>query len=208
LNWARAHVRDTRAQWANVLFTDKKRFRLHGNDSRTRVYRRRGERFYKPLRGRARFTRRRFINGLGWCIAPQQNRHCFRGRDLNAERYQEEILQPYVLPLARANRGFTLVYDGATCHTERTTRTFLGNNRVNTLAWPAKSPDLNVIEHVWDQLQRRVRKNGPLPVTRHELRQLIEREWNLPQAFLRNYVMSMQSRCRAVNTANGGHTRY
>jgi len=68
--------------------------------------------------------------------------------NLNAERYQEEILQPHVLPLARANRGFTLVHDGATCHTARTTKTFLGNKRINTLAWPEKSPDLNVIEHI------------------------------------------------------------
>jgi len=32
LRWARRHVRWTRADWANVLFTDESRFRLRQND--------------------------------------------------------------------------------------------------------------------------------------------------------------------------------
>lgn len=32
-------------QWANVFFTDEKRFKVHGNDGNTRVYDRRDERF-------------------------------------------------------------------------------------------------------------------------------------------------------------------
>jgi len=44
LAWARHHLRLTQADWANVLFVDKTRTSLQGNDGRSRVYRRRGER--------------------------------------------------------------------------------------------------------------------------------------------------------------------
>ena len=88
LNWARTHVRDTRAQWANVLFTDEKRFRLHGNDGRTRVYRRRGERFTDPC------VVERDLQGGGslmvWAGVSLHNKTdiVFVDGNLNAERYQ------------------------------------------------------------------------------------------------------------------------
>jgi hypothetical protein len=46
LRWAHQHVGWTRADWANVLFTDKSRFNLWLSDGRARVYRRRHERFH------------------------------------------------------------------------------------------------------------------------------------------------------------------
>ena len=45
LQWARRHLRYTRADWARVLFTDESKFNLQRSDGRARVYRRRGERF-------------------------------------------------------------------------------------------------------------------------------------------------------------------
>jgi len=45
VRWARNHLRFTRADWAQVLFTDESQFNVQGNDGRTCVYRRRGERY-------------------------------------------------------------------------------------------------------------------------------------------------------------------
>ncbi|KAJ8310398.1 hypothetical protein KUTeg_012263 [Tegillarca granosa] len=44
LAWARRHFRFTRVDWANILFVDETRIFLNGADSRTRIYRRRGDR--------------------------------------------------------------------------------------------------------------------------------------------------------------------
>lgn len=36
---------------------------------------------------------------------------------------------------------------------------------VKTLDWPANSPDLNTIEHLWDNMGRRLRNHDPLPAS-------------------------------------------
>ena len=45
LQWAQRHFRWGRQQWARVLFFDESRFNLCHHDGRSRVFRRRGERF-------------------------------------------------------------------------------------------------------------------------------------------------------------------
>ena len=53
----------------------------------------------------------------------------------------------------------TYMNDNARPHSAAITRQFVATNNVNVLDWHANRPDLNPIELVWDELERRVRRN-------------------------------------------------
>ena len=50
-----------------------------------------------------------------------------------------------------------LARDYASCHATRSTLVMLVANKVQKLRWPAKSLDLNPIDHLLDLLKRKVR---------------------------------------------------
>ncbi|GIY28147.1 DDE_3 domain-containing protein [Caerostris extrusa] len=68
--------------------------------------------------------------------------------------------------------------------------------------WPAKSPDLNHIEHAWDALVM----SQPPPRTILELKIALGEEWEgLPQALLNSLNNSMHTVVHAVSV-RGDHT--
>lgn len=99
--------------------------------------------------------------------------------------------------------------DNARPHVARVVNDFLNQNNVDRLPWPALSPDLSPIEHLWDELSRRIHNGNQQINTVAQLRQALVREWNnLPNALVQRYVNSMRRRIQACIQANGGFTRY
>lgn len=127
---------------------------------------------------------------------------------VNANTYQQ-ALQTHLVPLFAQHPELQIFQqDNARPHTARATAVFLQANNIRVMPWPSLSPDMAPIEHVWDELGRRLYRAQPLH-TIQQLRLSLAREWNLiPQQFLRNLVNSMRRRCQACIHANGGHTRY
>ena len=125
-------------------------------------------------------------------------------------KYRDDILAPVVLPFMQAGNGVTILQqDNARPHTARATTQFLTANNVNVMEWPSMSPDLSPIEHIWDELDRRVRARPNQPTNLPQLQATLLQEWNnLPNNIVRRYIRSTRNRCGAVINSNGGHTRY
>ena len=58
---------------------------------------------------------------------------------------------------------------------------------VEVLDWPSRSPDLNLIEHIWDELGNCVRQQVNPPQTLWDLEHALVEQWrHLPQAMFTN----------------------
>ncbi len=124
---------------------------------------------------------------------------------LNAQRYSDEILRPIVVPFIH-DHHLMLQHDNARPHVARICTQFLEAEIIPVLAWPAYSPDMSPIEHVWDAVDRRIWQRVPVPDNIQQLRTAIEEEWtNIPQATINNHDQLV---VKWWAKANGGHTRY
>ena len=99
--------------------------------------------------------------------------------------------------------------DNAPVHTSKLTKTFFDDSNINLMKWPGQSPDLNPIEHLWDELERRIRKQKPPPKNEAELFRLLQTEWEkIPENVYQNLILSMNDRVKAVLKAKGYATKY
>lgn len=210
LAWCRHHVTWTREQWAKVLFSDESRFTMSFNDGRIHVWRRRGERFNDAcVREHDHYGGGSTMVWGGISLNHRTRLHRVQG-NLTGVNYRDDILQPIVLPILRTiGHNAILQDDNARPHRARVVNEFMQHQQVVRMDWPARSPDLNPIEHLWDVLGRRLRMNPRQPNNLTELFQNLQQEWeSIPQETVRRLIGSMRSRCMSCIEANGGHTRF
>lgn len=207
LAWARERQHWTVQEWRNVVFTDESPIHLVATCQRRYVRRRGGTALQRQ------HIRPTVHSGGGgiqvWGAFSLANGRLplvrIYGR-LNGQSFTD-LLRDNLLPADLPGNGLTLQQDNATCHTARITQRFLNDHQVATLPWPAQSPDMNPIEHLWSHLQREVDS-----VQVHGLEALwatTQRVWNeIPEALLTNLIESMPRRIEALIAARGGPTKY
>ncbi|GFV21204.1 transposable element Tcb2 transposase [Trichonephila clavipes] len=92
--------------------------------------------------------------------------HIFDAGSVNGTRYCNEILLPYVR-LFRGAMGLQFLFmdDNAPCYRTVAAEQLLESEDIERMDGPARSPDLNPIEHVWDFLGRHLAARTLPPVT-------------------------------------------
>ena len=100
--------------------------------------------------------------------------------------------------------GLTFQHDNTRPHAALVTANFWHN--MNVLPWPALSPDMNPIEHIWDELGRRARTKHQINNVQ-DLTQALQLKWQaLSNVLIRFYVNSMRQRICACIASNSGQT--
>lgn len=206
-----------RTNWQNefksIIFSDESKFNLFHSDGRTKVWRETQEK-YLPA------CLRPVIQGGGGSIMVWG---CFWYGGLGPLIILDGAVDQtaYVNTLARhfyswykyemeSNQiQLTFQQDNAPAHKAEYTQWWLNQTGIKILPWPAKSPDLNPIEHLWDVLKRQIDSRKPPPTSLKDLKEALLKEWeNIPVDKYQNLIDSMSRRVKAVIKAKGKNTKY
>lgn len=210
--WAAAHLDWTDWDWQAVVFSDESKINLFGSDGRQYCRRYPGQQ-YAP-----QFVQKEMKHGGGnimvWgCVTwfGVGRIHRVEGR-MNSDQFCS-ILEDSLLGSLEDHglRVDNVVFqqDNDSKHTSRKTRRWLDEHNIDRLPWPASSPDMNLIEHVWQLLKRRVRAHQPLPSNLTQLWHVVEEEWyRIPVDEIRALYRSMPRRVEALANAKGWYTKY
>jgi transposase len=94
-------------------------------------------------------------------------------------------------------------------HTASSVREWLGQQDFEVLEWPAQSPDLNLIEHLWAWMKIRLNQFDRAPSGMLELWERTEEVWDkFGKDECRKLIHTMPARIQAVLKAKGHWTDY
>jgi len=211
LKFALEFLHFTKTDWQMVLWSDESKFNLVGNDSRrTFVWRSKNE-AYKPecLQGTVKHGGGSIM--VWGCMSSFGRGHLHQVEGIMNGAIYTDILRNHLLPSATALFPAALPWifqhDNDPKHTSKVARNFLAANVTQVLGWPPQSPDLNPIEHLWEEIDRR--RAGKRASNKHELWDIISAAWNSITADdCRKLVDTMPARLAEVIKNKGGPTHY
>ncbi|KFM71212.1 Transposable element Tcb1 transposase, partial [Stegodyphus mimosarum] len=206
LEFARQYSSWTSTEWRQVAFSDESRFMLHRTDGRWRIRRETSERNHPAtIAGTVQAGGGSIMvwgmfswHSLGSLIIVEGTMDQYKYASVLADH-----VHPYMRIVFPQDDGI-FQQDNARCHTAASVRAWFEDHQdeFTVLPWPANSPDLNPIEHLWDHLDRVVRAMDPQPRNLAQLATALESAWlNIPENTFRDLCDSLPARLAAVRSA-------
>lgn len=213
LQFAHTHADWTVEDWKRVLWSDETKINRIGSDGRTYVWKKKGE----PLSDRTTTPTVKHGGGgnlMVWgCFGWNGVGVLTEVQGIMEQVQYCEILDGGVhesfemLGMEEGERYFQ--QDNDPKHTSKRAEKWFQDNNILVLGWPAQSPDLNPIEHLWGIVKAALMKYEHPPKGSHELWDRLEVEWNkIPVEMCQRLIESMPRRLQACIKAKGGHTKY
>lgn len=210
--WSKEYESWEVKDWKRVWFTDESKFNLHGSDGRQYCRRRPGEELLDQN------VKKTVKHGGGsimvWgCITPNGpgRLHRIHGK-MNAIMYCniiEESLLGTLKDQSLKPSDVIIQQDNDPKHTSGRAKAWFSAHGLDLLKWAPQSPDMNIIEHAWDEVDRQLRTRNPLPHNLEELWVALQEEWAaLDIGTILNLYESMPRRTAILAEAGGSYTKY
>lgn len=206
--WALQHREWTVDQWRNVLWTDESKFLIFGSQRRVYVRRTASEK----MAPQCLLPTVKHGGGsvMVWgCFSGHGTGDLIKVEGIMKKEQYHQILIRRAIPsgLRIIGRGFTMQQDNDPKHSSRLCRGYLETKEENgvlvNMVWPPQSPDLNPIELLWEELDRRVRE--VCPSSAGDLWHKLQDAWaSLEAAQINKLIERMPRLVNAVLRAKGG----
>jgi len=175
--WAEDMTAD---DWRGVVFSDESKFNLFGSDGKQYCQGRPGEELEE------RNVKKMMKHGGGsimvWeCITEfgPGCLHCIKGI-MTGPVYAGILEEDLLGTLCDKNldvADIVLQQDNDLKHKSKFVAKWLKRNGVKTLHWAPFSPNMNIIENAWDQLDSKICAQNPLPTNCEQLWAALQEEW-------------------------------
>jgi transposase len=214
------HISWSEGEWSKVVWSDESRFEIFGNDKRKKIVNRRvGEEYKLECLTPTVKKGGGGINVWG-CFSSKGVGvlHLIKGNDrgIMDQHVYKHLFTHVAMPAAKRLHGnysdFIFQQDNDPKHCAKSLKDLyarLETQGFKQLQWPSQSPDLNPIEHLWDELDRRIRARTERPTNKENLFTILKEEWSkITPETCKNLVDSMPRRLHSVKKNHGGHTKY
>lgn len=212
LNFARKHKNWTVADWKRVIWSDETKINRYNSDGRAWFWKRdRESEQPRHVKETVKFGGGSIM--IWGCMTAQGPGYMCRIDGRMDQHLYKSILEenlPKTMNWYKINvQKVIFQQDNDPKHKAKMVQEWLNTQPFEVLEWPAQSPDLNPIEHLWAHLKRRLNEYGEPPSGMVELWERVEIEWEkITKEICIKLIESMPKRIDAVLKAKGRWTKY
>ena len=212
LDFAIAHQHWTIDDWKRLVWSDETKINCLGSDGRKWVWKKPGEALTERLVEKTLKFGGGSVMIWGCMLWDGPGFACKIDGKMDGDLYvkilDEELTQS-INYYGYTKDDIIFQQDNDPKHTCKKAKEWFDDHEYNVMVWPANSPDLNPIEHLWEHLKRQLAGYEQSPKGVLELWERIEKEWNaIPAPTCQTLIESMPRRVEAVLKAKGGYTKY
>ena len=209
-HWAQKHTNRPLGQWQQVIFCDESRFMLFRIDNRIRVRRLVGEAMNEDCKNGNVAHGCGSVHVWGGISHMGKNLLVRSGSDVTGAVYRR-VLEDHLVPHGRTwyRNNWLLADDNARPHRDCVVDAYLQEQDIIRMDWAPYRPDMNSIEHIWDEIGRGLEELDPQSVNLRQLGVVVQiLRQQVPLERVQTLVSSMPRRVRALVDPRGSSTQY